>query len=154
MKAQRRFLAAVLASSIATSSLAVPVTFVDVVVVPHSHDDAGWQRTFEGYYRDETKAILNNVMAWLSTNPQSKFIWVETSFLQRWWLDQNETARDAFKGFVASGRLELVGGGWTMHDEESANAYSAVTNMEYGLSWLQQQFGSAARPRFLWHIDP
>lgn len=112
------------------------------------------QRTFEGYYRDETSFILNNVITWLSTNPTGKFIWVETSFLQRWWLDQNASTQATFQSLLDAGRLELVGGGWTMHDEESTNAYSAVTNMEYGLTWLQDTFGAANRPRFLWHIDP
>lgn len=125
---------------------------VDVVVIPHSHDDAGWQRSFEGYYEAEVNPIYNNVMSWLSSNNDAKFILVESSFMQRWWVDQNESMRQQFKSFVDSNRLELVGGGYTMHDEESTNVYSSAVNMEYGLTWLQQTFNR--KPRFLWQIDP
>lgn len=125
---------------------------VDVVVVPHTHDDAGWQRTFEGYYEVEVNPIYNNVMTWLSSSDDAKFILVEASFMQRWWVDQNATTRALFQSFVDSNRLELVGGGWTMHDEESTSVYSSATNMEYGLTWLQQTFNK--KPRFLWQIDP
>ena len=127
---------------------------VDVVIIPHSHQDAGWQRTFEGYYQVEVTPILNNVLAWLSADPLAKFNQVEASFLQRWWVDQNETTRALYRSFVASGRLELVGGGWTMHDEESTNAYSAASNMAHGLRWLTDTFGARGKPRFLWQIDP
>jgi hypothetical protein len=136
--------------------IAPGVTSIDVVVMPHTHDDAGWQRTFEGYYEVEVTPILNNVVAWLSANLSDGrvFNWVETSFLQRWWADQNSTTRATFAQLVALRRIVFVGGGWTMHDEESTSAFSAATNMEYGLTWLQAQFGAAARPRVLWQPDP
>jgi hypothetical protein len=55
---------------------------------------------------------------------------------------------------LESGQLELIGGGWSMHDEESTSVWSAAANMEYGLSWLTATFGAAHRPRIGWHIDP
>ena len=136
--------------------IAPGVSSIDVIVMPHTHDDAGWQRTFEGYYEVEVTPILNNVVAWLSQNLSDDrvFNWVETSFLQRWWVDQSAATRTTFAQLVALKRIVLVGGGWTMHDEESTSAFSSVTNMEYGLTWLEAQFGAAARPRVLWQPDP
>ena len=136
--------------------LAPGVSSIDVIVIPHTHDDAGWQRTFEGYYEVEVAPVLDNVVSWLTQNVSDArvFNWVETSFLQRWWVDQNSTTRDTFAKLVQLGRVVLIGGGWTMHDEESTNTYSATTNMEYGLTWLQETFGAAYRPRVLWQPDP
>ena len=136
--------------------MAPGVTSIDVVVMPHTHDDAGWQRTFEGYYEVEVTPILNNVVAWLTQNLSDArvFNWVESSFLERWWVDQTAATRATFMQLVQLGRIVFVGGGWTMHDEESTNSFSASTNMEYGLTWLQQTFGAAYRPRVLWQPDP
>ena len=102
----------------------------------------------------ETTKIITNVVNWLEATPTGRFIQVETSFLQRWWVDQAPAMRARFTALLQTGRLELVGGGWTMHDEESTSVYSALTNMEYGLTWLERTFGAAYRPRILWQIDP
>ena len=39
-------------------------------------------------------------------------------------------------------------------DEESTSAYSAISNQEYGITWLDREFGTQYRPRTLWQIDP
>ncbi|CAG2123057.1 unnamed protein product, partial [Medioppia subpectinata] len=86
-----------------------------VFVVTHSHNDPGWIKTFDRYFREQTKNILDNIVNKLSDDPSLRFIWAETSYLSAWW----ETVKDhkmkvKMRRLVESGRLEIVTGGWVM----------------------------------------
>ncbi|XP_078051460.1 alpha-mannosidase 2-like, partial [Augochlora pura] len=56
-----------------------------VILVPHSHTDPGWLKTYEQYFHSSTRSILNNMVSKLQQWPNMTFIWSEVSFLSLWW---------------------------------------------------------------------
>ena len=89
----------------------------------------------------------------------------ETYFFWMWWIRQSEEKKQkVFKQwrevqdslpvqyqtppmylqvreFVSQGRLEFVGGGWSMNDEASVHYTGIIDNMGTGIAELKRLFG-------------
>ena len=124
-----------------------------VFVVPHSHNDPGWIKTFEQYFRGQTRHILNNMLKFLPDNPSMKFIWAETSYFAFWWDTlTSQIDKNTVKKLLADGQLEIVNGGWVMNDEASSHYFAIISQMTEGHEWLQKNLG--IKPKYSWSIDP
>ncbi|KAJ0173745.1 hypothetical protein K1T71_010894 [Dendrolimus kikuchii] len=124
-----------------------------VFIVPHSHNDPGWLKTFENYYKSQTKAIFNNMVEKLLEGSGRKFIWAEISYLSLWWnSDATDKDKAIFKDLLKTGQLEIVTGGWVMNDEANSHWLSIIQQLTTGHQWLIDNIGYT--PKNGWAIDP
>jgi alpha-mannosidase len=125
-------------------------------VVPHSHDDIGWLKTVDEYFYGNKAEIqftnvnveLTSVMNALLDNPERKFSEVEMKFFSMWWDAQNDQMKDKVRGLVRNGQLELINGGWAMHDEACPTYEDMINNMMIGHDFILKEFG--VKPRIGW----
>ncbi|XP_017767636.1 PREDICTED: lysosomal alpha-mannosidase-like isoform X2 [Eufriesea mexicana] len=135
---------------------------LNIHLVAHTHDDVGWLKTIDQYYfgsrpklqKAGVQYILDSVIQALVADPERKFIYVETAFLWKWWLRQNEEVKETVRNLINEGRLEIISGGWTMNDEATTHYQSLVDQYTWGFRRLNDTFGSCARPHIGWQIDP
>lgn len=62
-----------------------------------------------------------------------RFIYVETAYFWKWWLEQSEITQNSVKNLVATGQLEFIGGAWSMNDEATTNYMSIIDQFTWGL---------------------
>ncbi|XP_068130308.1 lysosomal alpha-mannosidase [Hyperolius riggenbachi] len=141
---------------------AAPDGFLNVHLIPHTHNDVGWLKTVDQYYYGArnniqhagVQYILDSVIPQLLADPKRRFIYVESAFFWRWWKQQTETMQKDVARLVQEGRLEFINGGWSMNDEAATHYNGIIDQMTLGLQFLQNTFGECGRPRVAWHIDP
>uniref|UniRef100_A0A915N495 Alpha-mannosidase n=1 Tax=Meloidogyne javanica TaxID=6303 RepID=A0A915N495_MELJA len=112
---------------------------LEVIVIPHSHCDPGWIKTFEKYYEDQVQNILNFMVTYLTQNKDLKFIFAEISFFELWWSKQTNKIREKVKQLLINGQFEIVTGGWVMTDEANAHYYSIIMELFEGHEFLKNQ---------------
>ncbi|EFN53834.1 hypothetical protein CHLNCDRAFT_36397 [Chlorella variabilis] len=137
-----------------------PAPKLNVHIVCHSHDDAGWLKTVDQYYYGANNTIqvagvqyiLDTVVQALAANPARKFVYGEMSFFMRWWAQQDEDMHALVTQLVQDGQLEFVNGGYVQQDEATAHYVAMIDQTTLGHTFLRKTFGTI--PRVGWQIDP
>jgi lysosomal alpha-mannosidase len=88
---------------------------LNIHLVPHTHDDVGWLKTVDQYYygsrsniqKAGVQYIIDSVVRELLTDPNKRFIYVETSFFWKWWKEQDDATKKAVQGLVQDGKIIL-----------------------------------------------
>lgn len=135
---------------------------LNIHLVPHTHDDVGWLKTVDQYYygsktfiqKAGVQYIIDSVIESLLKDPTRRFIYVETAFFFKWWNEQTPELQDQVRDLVNQGRLEFIGGAWSMNDEASTHYQSIIDQFTWGLRLLNDTFGECGRPKIGWQIDP
>lgn len=117
---------------------------LNVHLVAHTHDDVGWLKTVDQYYYgSETKIqkagvqyIIDSVVEALLRDPEKRFIYVESAFFFKWWKEQKPKVQEAVKMLVEQGRLEFIGGAWSMNDEATTHYQSVIDQFSWGLRYV------------------
>ncbi|XP_044803183.2 alpha-mannosidase 2 isoform X2 [Bubalus bubalis] len=127
---------------------------LQVFVVPHSHNDPGWLKTFDDYFREKTQYIFNNMVVKLKEDPRRKFIWSEISYLSKWWEAIDVQKKDAVKSLLENGQFEIVTGGWVMPDEAGAHYFAIIDQLIEGHQWLEKNLDLGSVTDILCHMMP
>ena len=135
---------------------------INIHIVPHTHDDVGWLKTIDELYLgakndvqiSAARFILDSVMESLAENKDRKFIYVELAFFSRWWRRQNDLKRAQVQGFIKSGQLEFINGGWASNDEATPTYLDIVDQHTMGGVFIAHEFGSDHIPTVGWQVDP
>ncbi|CAG0902213.1 unnamed protein product [Darwinula stevensoni] len=123
-----------------------------VFVVPHSHNDPGWIKTFEEYFQTQTLGILDSMAAKLEEHKEMTMIWAEVSFFSLWWNQASDAQKQQIISHVSNKKLEFVLGGWVMNDEANTHYFAMIQQMIEGHEWLANHLG--IMPKNGWAIDP
>jgi alpha-mannosidase len=108
-----------------------------VIIVPHSHNDPGWLKTFVNYFLSDTRQILNLAVTKMPEFTNMSFIWSEISFLNMWWEQAHPSKQRALKRLIQEGRLEITTGGWVMTDEANVHMYAMLDQLIEGHQWVK-----------------
>ncbi|KAL7988869.1 hypothetical protein Chor_007788 [Crotalus horridus] len=127
---------------------------LQVFVVPHSHNDPGWLKTFDDYFRDQTQHILNNMVLKLQEDKGRKFMWSEISYFSKWWDGIDSQKKDAVKRLIEDGQFEIVTGGWVMPDEASPHYFALIDQLIEGHQWLDKAVDLGSDTDILCHMMP
>lgn len=114
---------------------------LNVHLVPHTHDDVGWLKTVDQYYygsrnriqKAGVQYILDSVVQSLLLDPEKRFIYVESAFFFKWWKEQKPELQEQVRQLVNEGRLEFIGGAWSMNDEATTHYQSIIDQFAWGL---------------------
>ena len=122
--------------------------FLNVHIVPHTHDDVGWLKTVDEYYTGQNNSIqhagvryiLDSVIRSLAEDPERKFVYAEQAFFQRWWAQQAAEVQALTRRLVRAGQLQFINGGWCMHDEAAPHYVDMIDQTTLGHRLLLEQF--------------
>ena len=57
-------------------------------------------------------------------------------FFTMWWKKQSEDMQEKTRRLVQTGQLELINGGWSMHDEACPTFDDMINNMMLGHNFI------------------
>lgn len=108
-------------------------------LVPHTHWEGAVFKTREEYLEIGLPHIVR-ALTLLKAHPEYRFALDQVCYVKPF-LERYPEEAGAFRKFVAEGRLQLVGGIDTMHDNNMPGGESIVRQMLYGKGYYREKLG-------------
>ncbi|XP_077497607.1 lysosomal alpha-mannosidase-like [Amblyomma americanum] len=129
--------------------------YINVHLLSHSHNDAGWYLPVDDMYSLYVNSIYNTTLEALYQNPRRRYVSAESLFFSCWWKEQPFDVRKKVRRLVRTGQLQFVGGGWVQNDEAVTHYTASIDQMTLGLRFLNATFGpECGVPSVAWQADP
>ncbi|XP_062516816.1 lysosomal alpha-mannosidase-like isoform X2 [Corticium candelabrum] len=126
--------------------------YINIWILPHTHDDTGWVKTVDEYYVQQVHWILETVTQALLENPERRFMYVEMAFFHRWWNEIDNDMKQKVLHVIRNGQLQLNLAGWCMNDEAATHYAGVIDQMTEGAMFAMEELKN--RSTVGWHIDP
>ncbi|KAG0422754.1 hypothetical protein HPB47_001447 [Ixodes persulcatus] len=78
---------------------------INVHLLSHSHNDAGWISSLEDTYTESVQSIYDTTTRSLLANPQRRYVSAENVFFSRWWKAQSTAGRGQVSRLVREAGL-------------------------------------------------
>ncbi|XP_064486653.1 lysosomal alpha-mannosidase-like isoform X2 [Ornithodoros turicata] len=128
--------------------------YINVHVICHSHNDAGWLETVDAIYDSAVSHIYSTTTRAMLHYPSRRYVSAENVFFSRWWNNQSYEVQGQVRELIETGRLQFVGGGWTQNDEATTHYTAIIDQVTLGLRFLNDTFGECAAVKVGWQMDP
>ncbi len=61
----------------------------------------GWVKTFQQYFQEQTRFILDNMLRKLEQYPKMRFVFAEITYFSLWWNDLDIVQKESVKKWVS-----------------------------------------------------
>ncbi len=119
-----------------------------IFAIPHFHYDVEWWKT-EDRYNEDVSRILDGAVELLEKNPDFTFTIDQALALRPYW-EAHPEVHEKIRGWVAEGRIELVGG-FCSPDENIPTGEAQARQYIYGKRFFEDILGG--RVETAWEID-
>ena len=125
---------------------------IDIMILPHSHQDAGFIVTYS-HVRDQLcDRTYETIFECLRDDPRRHFNVAEVNFFSHWFDSKNASVQAQVRAMVAKGQYGFNEGGWVQPDEGATNHLGRINQATLGQEWLAERLG--VFPTSGWHMDP
>ena len=119
-------------------------------LIPHSHQDLGWLKTEQGYYKDAVESVIKTSLKYMENNPQAKFVLSDMGFVRMHFMKHPEDI-PRMRNLTRTGQLNIINGAYVLNDEAGCAFDDILSNFQWGRKFTWENIGVI--PRSAWNID-
>jgi len=122
-----------------------------VFLVPFSHWDTDWHKSFDAYSKLSDQNILSAIQA-AKQDSRFRFTLEQVLFVQHFWETHPDSRTDLLT-LVDSRQITFAWGGITQPETSLVAPSIQVRNLKLGEAWIAQTFGADYVPHTAWQSD-